>query len=132
MDAGARLHAHTLTAAAASAAGLPVIPGNFHERLTVAIDGAAVEAFYPGPGHTADNVVVQVLGTDLLFGGCMIRPLESGSAGNTADADLAAWPGSVARTAEAYPHVRRVIPSHGAPAGRELFDHTIAVVSAAQ
>ena len=35
-----------------------------------------IEIFYPGPGHTVDNIVIYVPHTRVLYGGCLIRPGE--------------------------------------------------------
>ena len=83
-----------------------------------------VEAFYPGPGHTIDNIVVYVADARVLFGGCLIRPGASTTLGNTDDADVAEWSSSVERAAERYTTAEIVVPSHGSWAGRELLDHT--------
>lgn len=101
-------------------------PGN---AWTLRYGDQTVEVFYPGPGHTADNVVVFVPAARVLFGGCLIRPGESESLGNTADADLAAWDASVARVRGRYAgRVDVVVPTHGAPGGPALLDHTIRLV----
>lgn len=92
--------------------------------------GGAVEVFYPGPGHTVDNVVVYIKEASLLFGGCLIRPGESSSLGYTADADVEHWDDAVRNVQERYAGARIVVPSHGAPAGPELLDHTLALVDA--
>ena len=34
-------------------------------------DDRGFEAFYPGPGHAPDNIVVKV--DDVVFGGCLIK-----------------------------------------------------------
>ncbi len=49
--------------------------------------------FYPGAGHTKDNVVVYFPKERILFGGCFIKDNKATGMGNIADADLAAWPG---------------------------------------
>ncbi|GAB5534205.1 MAG: CphA family subclass B2 metallo-beta-lactamase [Rubricoccaceae bacterium] len=90
-----------------------------------------LEVFYAGPGHTVDNVVVFVPSARVLYTGCLVRPGESGSLGNTADADIDEWAESVARVRERYRgRVDIVVPSHGAPGGPELLDHTIELVEA--
>ncbi len=101
---------------------------------TVGNDAAigAVEVFYPGPGHTRDNVVVYHPESKILFGGCLIRPGESNTLGNTADADVGRWAATVEAVAARFPEAERVIPSHGAAGGRELLAHTIALARAAQ
>lgn len=96
---------------------------------TLSYGGREAEVFYAGPGHTADNVVVYVPAARVLFGGCLIRPGDSESLGNTSDADIEEWAESVARVRARYRgRVDVVVPTHGAPGGPELLDHTIRLV----
>lgn len=88
-----------------------------------ALDGTAV--FYPGPGHTDDNVVARIEGTHILFGGCLIRPAASRSIGNTEHADVRNWDDATEAVAVRFPDASVVVPSHGAPGGRVLLDHTV-------
>lgn len=93
-----------------------------------AVQVGPVEVFYPGPGHTRDNLVVWVPEAGVLFGGCAVRPGESSGLGNTEDADLERWAGSIQAVLDRYGEARVVVPSHGAPGGTELLTHTIDVV----
>ena len=92
---------------------------------TVLAEGPLVEVFYPGEGHTRDNIVVYVPSVKVVFVGCLVRPGEASSMGNTADSNLAAWATSISAVAERFPDADIVVPSHGKPGGRELLDHTI-------
>lgn len=96
----------------------------------LAVGTRTIETFYPGGGHTTDNIVVWVEDEKLLFGGCMIRPAASSNLGNVADADLDAWPVSVARTRSRYSTARVVIPAHGPVGDRALLDHTLHLLDA--
>ena len=89
-----------------------------------------VEVFYPGAGHSPDNLVVYVPEARVLFGGCAVHEASRQSAGNVADADLGAWPVSVRRVRERYPEAEVVVPGHGVPGGPDLLDHTVALVRA--
>ena len=91
-----------------------------------------LEVLYPGGGHTRDNVVVYVPGARVLHGGCAVHEAGRSSAGNVADADLEAWPGSLRRVRDRYPGVRVVVPGHGRPGGPELLDESIRISEAAQ
>ena len=84
-----------------------------------------VEAFYPGPGHTSDNIVVFVAQAKVLFAGCLVRPAEATTLGNTADADVDHWAEAVEQVAMRFPEAEVVVPSHGAWGDRSLLDHTI-------
>lgn len=91
------------------------------------------EVFFPGAGHTADNVVVFFPEARVLFGGCLVRPGESETLGFTGDASIDAWAESVARVRDRYRgRIDVVVPTHGAPAGPELLDHTIRLVVASR
>ncbi len=99
------------------------------DAWTLHYGGREVEVFFAGPGHTTDNVVVYVPDARVLYGGCLIRPGESESPGNTSDADVDAWAETVARVRSRYAgRVDVVVPTHGAPGGPELLDHTIRLI----
>jgi len=83
--------------------------------------------YYPGAGHTADNIVIGINGTGILFGGCLIRANGSTSLGNTTAASLPTWHTAVDRVSHHFPLATTIIPSHGAPAGRELLTLTAAL-----
>ncbi len=89
-----------------------------------------VEVFYPGAGHTVDNLVVYVPEARVLYGGCSVYEASRQSAGYVGDADLAAWPRSIRRVQARYPEAEVVLPGHGMPGGLELLGHTINVVEA--
>lgn len=85
----------------------------------------AVDVFHPGVGHSTDNLVVRVVNTPVLFGGCLIRPAASTSMGNTADGDVSTWAASVRVVRERHPDASIIVPSHGPPGDASLLDHTI-------
>lgn len=87
--------------------------------------GGKLEAFYPGAGHSADNIVVWLPQSRVLFGGCLVRSLSSQSMGNTVDGSVPDWAQSVLRAKERYSTAQYVVPGHGAVGGQELLDHTI-------
>ena len=90
-----------------------------------------VEAYYPGPGHTPDNIVVWLPKSKTLFGGCLVRSLESKGLGYTGDAQVAQWPKSVQNILANYPLAERVVPGHGKVGDAELLMHTYRLASAA-
>lgn len=84
-----------------------------------------VEVFYPGHGHSADNIVVWLPDTHILFGGCLIKSLEANDLGNTKEANREEWENSVKRVLSRYPDAEVVIPGHGDWGKLELLRHTI-------
>ncbi len=94
----------------------------------LSLAGVDLEVFAPGPGHSPENLVVWLPESRVLFGGCLVRPFESRGLGNTADADLSRWGPTIRAVRSRYPRAAVVYPSHGAPGGPELLDHTLAII----
>ncbi|WP_301357671.1 PST family subclass B1 metallo-beta-lactamase [Stutzerimonas nitrititolerans] len=83
-----------------------------------------VEVFYPGAGHSVDNLVVWLPEQKLLNGGCFVRAAAAGALGNTADAVVSEWAASAERLQRRYPDAQLVIPGHGVPGDVSLLEHT--------
>jgi metallo-beta-lactamase class B len=123
---GIKVIATLLTAKMAAEAGYPSpSPDLKLKENTLTIGDMEVDAFFPGAGHTKDNEVVWIPRDRVLFGGCLIKPRLSRNLGNTADADLGAWPNSIRALEAKYPSVQIVVPGHGAIGGKELLRHTM-------
>ena len=97
---------------------------------TIRIGGTAIQLYYPGPGHTADNIVAYVPAAGVLFGGCLVKADGAGK-GNLADADPAAWPGTIEAVQRRFPEAAVVVPGHGAYGGAELLQYTRQLFTAA-
>ncbi len=84
-----------------------------------------VELFFPGPGHTDDNIVAWIPEEKVLFGGCLLRALEAQDLGNVAEADLKAYPDTLKEVQDRYKDAEIVVPGHGNPGNRDLIKQTI-------
>lgn len=103
----------------------PVVPQHcFTKMLKLKIGKATIVNYYPGEGHTRDNIVSYIPSVKVLFGGCLIKALGS-SKGNLAEANVSAWPESVRNVKQKFSEAAIVIPGHGAYGGRALLDYTI-------
>ncbi|MBP7049590.1 MAG: subclass B1 metallo-beta-lactamase [Phycisphaerae bacterium] len=102
---------------------VPQIPYRF--RTMVHCAGTVALATYFGSGHTTDNVVVWLPQKQVLFGGCLIKSMDSQSLGNTTDGDLAAYPATLRKVQATYRHAKIVVPGHGDWGGPELIQHTL-------
>lgn len=87
-----------------------------------------IEVFYPGEGHTQDNLTVYFPDYNVLFGGCIIKSKESTSIGNTDDANLEEWPNSLIRIKERYGSAEAIIPGHGSTGDNGLINHTLELI----
>jgi glyoxylase-like metal-dependent hydrolase (beta-lactamase superfamily II) len=83
-----------------------------------------IEVFYPGPGHSQDNLVFWLPQSKILFGGCFVKSLASKTLGNTADANISDWPKSIDEVLTQYPQIKLVVPGHGAIGDTRLLQHT--------
>jgi metallo-beta-lactamase class B IMP len=81
-----------------------------------------IEVFYPGPGHTKDNVVVWLPEKKILFGGCFVKPY---GLGNLDDANIEAWPHSSEKLISRYGNAKTVVPSHSEIGGISLLKLTL-------
>jgi glyoxylase-like metal-dependent hydrolase (beta-lactamase superfamily II) len=94
------------------------------EGMEFVLADGLIEAFYPGGGHTIDNIVVWLQKSQILFGGCFVRSLGSKSLGYTGEAYIEKWPDSVEKVLLRYPDVKIVIPGHGEAGDVQLLIHT--------
>jgi metallo-beta-lactamase class B len=113
------VYAHPYSVGLAQAYGFPVPePVRGLEKAPVQL--GPVELFYPGAGHVRDNITAWHAESGVLFGGCLLRATTDDQIGSLADADIAAYPASIARLVERYPQRRLTIPGHGSAAGDAL------------
>ncbi len=112
----------------ALASGVEAPKETFAGARKLAVGGRELELYYPGPGHTVDNIVTWIAGEKVLFGGCLVKAADATDLGNTAEADLAAWPATLANVKERCPGARLIVPGHGDPGGPELIDHTLELI----
>lgn len=114
-----------LTAMLAAQHGKGTPNVTFASDTTFTVGGQRFEVYFPGGGHTADNVVVYLPKQKLLFGGCLVKDLQAKNLGNVADADITNWPKAIVRLQQRYQKARMVVPSHGPWGNRTLLAHTL-------
>ena len=96
----------------------------FENDTTFCFGSFKIETYYPGKGHSPDNIVIWFEQDRILYGGCFIKSTESGTLGNMSDADAPAWLASVKRVQSRYPKPALVIPGHQDFKGSECLAHT--------
>lgn len=121
---GVKTYAQRQTIATARAKGLDAPEKGFNRHLSLKLRKMKVHCYYPGPGHTPDNIVVWIPSEKILFAGCMVKDLHSQGLGNTADSDLTHWPATIKHLIERYADARYVIPGHGTWGDTQLLQHT--------
>lgn len=91
-----------------------------------------IEVFYPGAGHSQDNIVVWLPKEKILFGGCFVKNINSKNLGYTGDASIKDWPISIQKVINKYPDLKLVVPGHGNVGDVSLLKHTAQLALNAQ
>ena len=97
----------------------------FTKDTTFTIGDHTFETYYPGEGHTEDNIVIWCGDEKILYGGCLVKSTESDNLGNIADANLKEWKTTINNLINKYPNAEYVIPGHLGWASNQGLQHTI-------
>lgn len=102
----------------------------FARDTTFTIGGVTLKTYYPGEGHTKDNIVVWLPQDQILFGGCLVKSLEADTKGFTGDANLKQWPSSIKNVQNKFKDARFVIPGHlGWQGGLKQLNHSLQILN---
>ncbi|SDW75079.1 metallo-beta-lactamase class B [Marininema mesophilum] len=124
-QAGIEVRTTIKTAKLAQAEGYPAPDVFLDNRPRFQVGSTIIETMYPGEGHTKDNITVWLPQHQVLFGGCLVKSLESKDMGNVDDANLKAWSDSIQKVRERYPNAEQVVPGHGKWGYQRLLTHTL-------
>ena len=81
--------------------------------------------YYPGAGHSPDNIVVWFDKEKILYGGCIIKSTESEKLGNIVDANITAWMKSIKDLMKRYSNAVYIIPGHFGWEDTRSMKHTL-------
>lgn len=121
--------ANSMTIEKCKEIGLPIPSTSFTDSLTFNFSGEQIVCRYFGAGHSFDNITVWIPCKKILFGGCLIRSINSKGLGNLSDAVVNEWDMTVEKVMKEYPEVKTVIPGHGDFGGTELLTHTVQLIN---
>lgn len=126
---GIKSYANRLTNEILVSKGLEQANTSFSDSLLFKVGDTRIEAYYLGGGHTVDNIVVWIPSEKILFGGCMLKDMETSNIGNMLDATpLEECLQTIDRVEQQFPNVEYVIPRHGKYGGKELFKYTKTII----
>lgn len=124
-EIGIKSYSCELTREIAKSKGLPVPDIGFSDSLILKLGDKEIICKFYGAAHTLDNIIVWFPDEQILFGGCMIRSINSRNLGNTADGDLTEYPKTIEKVLKVYQDAKIVIPGHGPYGGIELIENTL-------
>lgn len=70
------------------------------------------EVYYPGEGHTADNIVAWFSKEKILYGGCLIKGANAENLGYLGDANIAEYETTLKKVQKKCPDPKFIIVSH--------------------
>ncbi|MBZ4044343.1 subclass B1 metallo-beta-lactamase [Flavobacterium hibisci] len=86
------------------------------------------EVYYPGKGHTPDNIVVWFDKEKVLYGGCFVKSTEAKDLGYLGDADVKEWEKSIQKVQAKFKNPFYIIPGHDDWTNKESLKHTLDMV----
>lgn len=83
------------------------------------------EIYYPGPGHTEDNIVIWFDNPKILYGGCLIKGAEAENLGFLGDGNVFAYETTLKKVQKKYPDPKFIIVSHHDWTNKNSLKHSI-------
>ena len=90
------------------------------------------ETYYPGQGHTADNIVIWFAKEKILYGGCLIKGVDAENLGFTDDGNVKAYPSTLKKVQNKYRNPAFIITSHHDWKDTHSLQHSINMAEALQ
>jgi glyoxylase-like metal-dependent hydrolase (beta-lactamase superfamily II) len=97
----------------------------FVRDTTFTVGNYSFQTYYPGEGHTKDNIVIWFDKDKILYGGCLVKSTESNGLGNIEDANIPAWSTTIVNVMDKFPKPKYVIPGHLGWADNKGLQHTL-------
>lgn len=127
--AGIRVISTPLTAQRAVKSGYPSPDPILPADTTFSVGREPIRCYFPGEGHTSDNVVVWLPNQQILYGGCFVKSVAAFGMGNLADANVKAWSGSIRNVMRQFGDARIVVPGHEEWSDTKALEHTLQLIN---
>ena len=123
--AGVRVVSTPLTAKKSVKLGYEAPEGILSNDTTFTIGQEPIRCYFPGEGHTSDNIVVWLPNQQILHGGCFVKSVAAFGMGNIADANLNEWASSMRRLIGQFGTAKVVVPGHEEWGDTKALEHTL-------
>jgi metallo-beta-lactamase class B len=97
----------------------------FDKDTVFAAGQYSFRTYFPGWGHTPDNIVIWFEKEKILYGGCLIKSVEDDDLGNLADASVTAYSTTIKNVQKKCSKPRFVIPGHSSWINAASLEHTL-------
>lgn len=92
---------------------------------TFQVGHSSFETFYPGEGHTKDNIVIWFKKERILYGGCLIKGADAESLGYLGDANVKEYANTLKRVQKKFPDPKYIVVSHSDSKSSRSLMHSI-------
>ncbi len=127
--AGIRVISTPLTAQNSVKLGYEAPEGILPNDTTFIIGQEPIRCYFPGEGHTSDNIVVWLPNQQVLHGGCFVKSVAAFGMGNIADANLSEWVNSIRRVMAQFGTAKLVVPGHEEWGDTNALEHTLRLLA---
>lgn len=86
------------------------------------------QTYYPGQGHTADNIVIWFDREKILYGGCLVKSVDAKDLGNLEEANVREWPPTIKKIQAKFKNPKFIIPGHQSWTSKESLNHTLKLI----
>ncbi len=88
------------------------------------------ETYYPGEGHTADNIVIWFDKEKILYGGCLIKGVDDENLGYLGDANVNEYAATLRKVQQKCRNPRHIIIAHSDWHSTRSLEHSIKMADA--
>lgn len=97
---------------------------------TFTVGQYSFQTYYPGPGHTYDNIVVWFDKEKILYGGCLVKSAADDDLGYTAEGSIKDYATTIRKVQRKFKNPRYIITGHGDWKDIHSLQHTLEMAEA--
>ncbi len=83
------------------------------------------QTYFPGPGHTADNIVIWFDKEKILYGGCLIKSADADDLGYLGDGNEKRYASTIEKIQRKFKNPKYIIPGHDDWSSTRSLEHTL-------
>lgn len=87
--------------------------------------GYSFETYYPGEGHTSDNIVIWFPVQKILYAGCLVKGVDDKTLGNLSDANVMTYTSTLKNVRKKFPKPNYIIIAHSDWRDTRSLNHSI-------
>jgi metallo-beta-lactamase class B len=95
------------------------------QDTAITVGQYVLQTYYPGHGHTPDNIVIWFEKEKVLYGGCLIKSTDDNSLGNLADASVKDYANTLRNVQEKFKKPKFIIPGHNGWSSTKSLKHSL-------